>query len=108
MVQKADRQRRGFVVLILFLWLCLAALPPAAAVMTGGRIVSQQGLILTVTVGGVACPQSVITGWTLGHGWSLVTNVVACSTGNTAAWLLVGWRDGTRSSLCVDSSHQRC
>lgn len=108
MVQQVGLNRGWLTWALTALLLCLALLLAIAPLISSGLIVSQQGLFHTVTIGGVACPQSFVVGWTLGHGWSVVTNVAVCRPGDTASWLRIGWRDGKRTSLCFDTSHLRC
>ena len=108
MVQQVAFNRGWLTWALVALLFCLSLLLAVAPLLSGGLIVSQQGLLHTVTIGGVACPHSFVAGWTLGRGWSFVPNAAVCNSGSVAGWLRVGWRDGTRTALCVDSSRLRC
>ncbi len=97
---------------VFLLCFCMVTTVPSAAIVVSTRIPGAGGVFLhSLTLGAVACPYSAITGWTLGHDWSAVTNVVTCPQSGSlapAVWLQLWWRDGTRTSLCYDFGGQRC
>lgn len=98
----------GVVILLVALTVCVALLP--VTFLLGSSVVPVHGhRLLNVTLGAVWCPHSIIVGWTLGHDWSYVTNVVTCPPGSLpAAWLQVWWRNGVRNVICLDFARQRC
>jgi hypothetical protein len=103
--------RSWWVALLAALSICVALLPLGMAVRVIGVPVVSRSNLISITVGGVWCPTSAIGGWVRGYeGVSLVTNVVTCgpSDDKPAAWLLLGWRDGSRTSLCLDFEQGRC
>lgn len=68
-----------------------------------------KAVIHSITFGAATCPSSTIAGWTMGRGWSQVSNVTNCSQPKTrAAWVLIIWPDGNRTSLCIDSDKTVC
>lgn len=94
--------------LLALLGLC-AGLQFALAVTVYGMPVADQTNLISMTITLVWCPRSLTVGWTLGHGWTAVRNVIPCPPGSQpAAWIQLWWRGGKRTVLCLDPGKQRC
>ena len=109
MVSRGRANKLWLGAILVPLCVCVAMLPVGVLLRSGSASGTGSFYLHSFTMGTVACPYSMIVGWNLGWGWTAVTNVVSCSQGSSpAAWMLLRWHNGKRTSLCVDFEGQRC
>lgn len=109
MVSQARENRLWLGAMLVVLCVCMATVPVAVLPRSGWVSETARTHLNSFTMGAVACPYSAIVGWNVGRGWRAVPNVVPCSQGDSpAAWILLRWPNGKRTSICVDFDTRKC